>query len=82
MGERSYGKGTVQDVIGLDDGSVLTLTVARYYSPKDRMIDGAGVEPDVAVNDGEKNPQAALRAALAALNFDQVPPHMASTPGR
>ncbi|WP_224197156.1 S41 family peptidase [Nannocystis pusilla] len=67
VGERSYGKGTVQDVIGLDDGSVLTLTIARYFSPKDRLIDGAGVEPDVVVPDMTTQPEAALRAALAAL---------------
>src|SRR5690606_35849407 len=49
VGERSYGKGTVQDVIGLDDGSLLTLTIARYFSPQDRRIDGNGVAPDVHV---------------------------------
>ncbi|WP_181197483.1 S41 family peptidase [Enhygromyxa salina] len=47
MGERSFGKGTVQEVIGIPDGSLLTLTVARYFSPDDRSIDGRGVEPDV-----------------------------------
>ncbi|WAS93882.1 S41 family peptidase [Nannocystis punicea] len=67
IGERSYGKGTVQDVIGLDDGSVLTLTIARYFSPKDRLIDGVGVEPDVPVADMTTQPEAALRAALSAL---------------
>lgn len=66
VGERSYGKGTVQDVIGLDDGSVLTLTIARYFSPKDRLIDGVGVEPDVHVADMNA-PDAAVQAALAAL---------------
>ncbi|HEY8380444.1 MAG TPA: S41 family peptidase [Nannocystis sp.] len=66
VGERSYGKGTVQDVIGLDDGSVLTLTIARYFSPKDRLIDGVGVEPDVPVADMEAKPEAALLAALAS----------------
>jgi carboxyl-terminal processing protease len=49
VGERSFGKGTVQEVIGIADGSLLTLTVARYFSPNDRSIDGRGVEPDVAV---------------------------------
>lgn len=67
VGERSYGKGTVQDVIGLDDGSVLTLTIARYFSPKDRLIDGVGVEPDVALVDMAAGPDAALRSAIAAL---------------
>jgi len=46
VGERSFGKGTVQDVIGMEDGSVLTLTIARYFSPKDHVIDGVGVSPD------------------------------------
>lgn len=49
VGERSYGKGTVQEVMGLPDGSVATFTIARYYSPEDRLVDGTGVAPDVAV---------------------------------
>lgn len=49
VGERSYGKGTVQEVLGLADGSVATFTIARYYSPNDRLIDGEGVAPDVQV---------------------------------
>ncbi len=53
VGERSFGKGTIQQVEGLPDGSLLTLTVARYYSPKDRRIDGRGVDPDVAVATAE-----------------------------
>jgi carboxyl-terminal processing protease len=54
VGERSYGKGTVQEVHGLPDGSVLTLTIARYHSPKDHLIEGRGVAPDVRV----QNPSA------------------------
>jgi carboxyl-terminal processing protease len=49
VGERSYGKGTVQEVHGLPDGSVLTLTIARYHSPKDHLIEGRGVAPDIRV---------------------------------
>jgi carboxyl-terminal processing protease len=74
VGERSYGKGTVQEVLGLPDGSVATFTIARYFSPNDRTIDGNGVAPDVhvvltpriprvgAVDDG-------LRAAIGALGL-------------
>jgi carboxyl-terminal processing protease len=63
VGEPSFGKGTVQEVIGIPDGSLLTLTVARYYSPKDRKIDGKGVEPDVALAriDGAAGLEAAQR---------------------
>lgn len=70
VGERSFGKGTVQDLIGLHDGSLLTLTIARYFSPKDRLIDGNGVEPDVrvALPPGEPGgPDAGLQAALGEL---------------
>lgn len=52
VGERSYGKGSVQEVMGLADGSQLTLTTARYFSPRDRRIDGQGVTPDVHVTIG------------------------------
>ncbi len=47
LGERSYGKGTVQEIMGMPDGSVLKLTIARYFSPKDGKIDGVGLVPDV-----------------------------------
>jgi carboxyl-terminal processing protease len=60
LGERSFGKGTVQEVIGIPDGSLLTLTVARYFSPDDRSIDGRGVDPDVVLE------QVAGRAGLEA----------------
>jgi carboxyl-terminal processing protease len=66
IGERSYGKGTVQEVIGLDDGSVLALTIARYYSPKDHLIDGAGVAPDVVAR--ETDPASGDEALAAALD--------------
>lgn len=67
LGEPSFGKGTVQEVIGIPDGSLLTLTVARYYSPEDRKIDGRGVEPDVALEriDGSAGLEAAERELLS-----------------
>lgn len=70
VGEKSFGKGTVQDVIGMSDGSLLTLTIARYFSPKDRLIDGQGVVPDVAVDltpTAPGGPDAGLQAALDQL---------------
>ena len=49
MGVRSFGKGSVQTVVGLKDGSGLKLTMARYYTPKKRSIQELGIEPDVVV---------------------------------
>jgi carboxyl-terminal processing protease len=67
LGEPSFGKGTVQEVIGIPDGSLLTLTVARYYSPKDRKIDGGGVKPDITLEriDGPAGLEAAERELLS-----------------
>lgn len=49
LGEKSYGKGTVQEFRTLNDGSKLELTVAFYRSPSGKLIDGKGVTPDLVV---------------------------------
>lgn len=49
MGTQTFGKGSVQTVIDLEDGSGLKLTVARYYTPRHRSIQELGITPDVAV---------------------------------
>jgi carboxyl-terminal processing protease len=51
MGTPTFGKGSVQTIIELDDGSGLKLTVARYYTPKNRSIQEFGISPDVVVAD-------------------------------
>jgi carboxyl-terminal processing protease len=51
MGTQTFGKGSVQTIIELEDGSGLKLTVARYYTPKHRSIQEAGITPDVVVAD-------------------------------
>lgn len=47
MGRRSFGKGSVQSVVKLGDGSGLKLTVGRYYTPSGRSIQSEGIVPDV-----------------------------------
>ncbi|MDB5968220.1 MAG: family peptidase, partial [Hydrocarboniphaga sp.] len=49
MGTQTFGKGSVQTVIELDDGSALKLTIARYYTPSGRSIQAEGIDPDVTV---------------------------------
>ena len=46
-GQTSYGKGTMQAMYGFDDGSVLKMTTARFYSPGGQSVDKVGVKPDV-----------------------------------
>ena len=47
VGSRTFGKGSVQTVIELEDGSALKLTVARYFTPRHRSIQDQGIAPDV-----------------------------------
>ncbi|KAJ1636233.1 ClpP/crotonase-like domain-containing protein [Pavlovales sp. CCMP2436] len=49
-GERTYGKGVIQTVVKLSDGSALEVTVARYETPSGRSINKSGFEPDVQLS--------------------------------
>jgi carboxyl-terminal processing protease len=51
VGARSFGKGSVQTIIPLDDSTALKLTTALYYTPAGRSIQAAGIMPDVKVDD-------------------------------
>lgn len=51
MGSQSFGKGSVQSVMELDDGSALKLTIARYFTPSGRSIQALGITPDVVVGE-------------------------------
>ena len=51
LGEKSYGKGTVQNIITLSDGSKLEITVGKYRTPNGRIIDGVGIQPDLPVTE-------------------------------
>ena len=73
VGERTFGKGSVQEPSPLSDGSAIEFTVGRYITPAGRIIDGHGVQPDVSV-DPAAGPEAAevraldvLRGLMAAL---------------
>lgn len=72
MGEKSFGKGSVQQPINLRDGSLLKVTIARWYTPNGKNIDKAGITPDTEVkisNDDVTNKvDSQLNAALAKLN--------------
>ena len=49
MGQRSFGKGSVQTVIDLGANAALRLTTSRYYTPSGRSVQEGGIEPDIAV---------------------------------
>ncbi len=64
VGERTFGKGSVQTVIKLGDGSALKLTVARYYTPKGISIQAEGITPDVIIE--EMDSENMMKMAKAA----------------
>lgn len=49
MGERSFGKGSVQSMFGIDRQSAVKLTTARYYTPSGHSVQEGGIEPDIRV---------------------------------
>ena len=51
VGQKSFGKGSVQTVLGVDDHSAIKLTTALYYTPSGRSIQATGIEPDISVPD-------------------------------
>ena len=67
VGERSFGKGTVQAIEPLADGGALKLTVARFLLAGHVPVDGRGIIPDLAVPDGARGTSAFLREAVRAL---------------
>jgi carboxyl-terminal processing protease len=58
IGEKTYGKGSVQLPNALSDGSQLRVTIANWYTPKDRQIDKKGLDPDIAMSVTEEDVKA------------------------
>lgn len=70
VGEKTYGKGAVQNVYDLSDGSSLHMTVAKLFTPDGRLIDGNGLEPDEVVPyppEGQTQEDPQLQRALEVL---------------
>ncbi|HEY7652906.1 MAG TPA: S41 family peptidase [Methylomirabilota bacterium] len=74
LGTQSFGKGSVQTIIPLSDGSGLRLTTAKYFTPKGRSIHGKGITPDILV-EGPKTTAVAGSGEAAV-----TPPPSTETP--
>ena len=70
VGEKTFGKGSVQSVIQLPDGSAVRLTTAKYYTPSKQVIHERGVEPTIRAT---MTPEQE-RALYARRNGDPAPP--------
>jgi carboxyl-terminal processing protease len=82
LGTKSFGKGSVQTIIPMQDSSAMRLTTARYYTPSGRSIQGTGIEPDILVVPAtverlaarNRRSESSLRGALANDTLDDDVP--------
>lgn len=72
LGEKSFGKASVQNIIPLEDGSAIKLTVAYYYTPLGRLIDKKGIQPDVEVKMTEEEEEK-LQETIRQKKLEGVP---------
>lgn len=67
VGQRTYGKGTVQQIFSLSDGSSVHITSAEWFTPEGRPIDGIGLEPDIAMIPAENGRDVEIGEAIRYL---------------
>jgi len=75
IGSRTFGKGSVQTVLPLDNGDSVKLTTARYYTPSGRSIQASGIVPDVVLQP-EREPDADAPASLVDYSEATLPGHL------
>lgn len=69
VGTKSYGKGLIQEIVGLSDNGAVRVTIAEYYTPNYNKINKIGITPDVVVEDNEKTKvDEQLEKAIEILN--------------
>jgi carboxyl-terminal processing protease len=82
MGTQTFGKGSVQTILPMNNGTAIKLTTARYYTPNGRSIQATGIVPDIqveeaqvsAANSGNNLREADLSRHLANPNGEQETP--------
>jgi len=71
LGMKTFGKGSVQTILPLDDSSALRLTTARYFTPAGRSIQATGIVPDIVLDNApaDGKPEAARRPSVREENL-------------
>ena len=85
VGTQTFGKGSVQTILPLDETSALRLTTARYYTPNGRSIQAKGIEPDIDRGAGKQPGKGKKRDPGPLLREANLPRHLAAPrrrPGR
>ncbi|MBN8799922.1 MAG: peptidase S41, partial [Stenotrophomonas nitritireducens] len=76
VGSRTFGKGSVQTVLPLDNGDSVKLTTARYYTPSGRSIQATGIVPDVELAPDPANAVKDMPASIADFSEAKLPGHL------
>jgi len=75
IGSRTFGKGSVQSILPLDNGDAVKLTISRYYTPNGRSIQARGIDPDVVLR-AEGNGQSDAAAGGFLISEATLPGHL------
>lgn len=81
VGQTTWGKGSVQNLIELPDGSALKLTIARYYTPSGVSIQARGIDPDIVVEDLDAEALRALHDRSPVISEASLEGHLAAESG-
>ena len=80
LGTKTFGKGSVQTILPLDDNSALRLTTARYFTPKGRSIQATGIVPDIILENVPRQ-QVKAETRRPVLREENLPGHLSNRPG-
>lgn len=76
LGTKTFGKGSVQTILPLDDNSALRLTTARYYTPKGRSIQATGIVPDIVMENVPLQESKAEEKRRLGVREENLPGHL------
>ena len=79
LGTKSFGKGSVQTILPLDDNSALRLTTARYFTPKGRSIQATGIVPDILIDNIPLQDGKPDERKRPSLREENLPGHLNNT---
>jgi carboxyl-terminal processing protease len=76
LGTQTFGKGSVQTILPLDDNAALRLTTARYYTPSGRSIQATGIVPDIVMDQGQVLAKGDKPGTVTSIREANLPHHL------